>query len=351
MAAAIPDPRKSAASTDYTQRVASQRLVPLWNFFNDWFTPLPKVAAEPYLWHYDSLRSSILESVDVISAKDAERRVLVLENPGLVGKHLITDTLYAGLQVITPGEIAPAHRHSPVALRFVIEGQGGYTAVAGERTWMEPGDFVITPSWAWHDHGHEGTGPFVWMDVLDVPLVRFLGANFTEHYPEERYPEDTPVNDSLHRFGANMRPVGYSRSRLASPIFSYPYARTREALERLKAHSDWDPCHGLKMEYIDPTTGGPAIPTISTFIQLVPGGFSTQACRSTDGAVYAVVEGRGTVTIGEGERERTFVYGPRDIFAVPCWDRFAIDARDESVFFSASDRIVQTKLGIWRESR
>lgn len=351
MASAAPNIASRSASADFTQRVERDRLVPLWNFFNDWFTPVPKVSAQPYLWHYDRIRPAVIESADVISAKEAERRVLVLENPGLIGKHLITDTLYAGLQLITPGEIAPAHRHSPVALRFVIEGKGGYTAVAGERTWMEPGDFVVTPSWAWHDHGHEGEGPFVWMDVLDVPLIRFLGANFTEHYPEERFPEGPPVNDSLHRYGSNMLPVGYERKALASPIFSYPYSRTREALERLKQQDEWDPHHGLKMEYIDPTTGGPAIPTISTFIQLLPQGFTTEPYRSTDGGVYCVAEGSGTVKIGEGEAAQTFEYSKRDIFAVPCWHPYSIQAKEESVIFSATDRIVQTKLGVWREQR
>lgn len=348
---AMPESEQDATLLAYTQRVERKGLVPLWNFFNEWFTYEPRVAAQPHVWHYDSLRDLLLESADIISAKEAERRVLVLENPGLQGKHLVTDTLYAGLQLITPGEIAPAHRHTPVALRFVIEGAGAYTSVEGERTWMEPGDFVVTPSWAWHDHGHEGKGPFVWLDVLDVPTIRFLGANFTERYPQERFPEGPPVNDSLHRYGTNMRPVGYAPENLASPVFSYPYARTREALERMKLHDEWDPCHGLKMEYIDPTTGGPAIPTISTFIQLLPKGFETETYRSTDGAVFAVASGTGSVTVGNGDAKQTLRFSKRDMFAVPCWAPYSIAADEETVLFSASDRIVQTKLGVWREER
>ncbi|HEY5624055.1 MAG TPA: cupin domain-containing protein, partial [Gammaproteobacteria bacterium] len=256
-----------------------------------------------------------------------------------------------GLQLVMPGEIAPAHRHTPVALRLVIESDGGYTSVAGERTWMQPGDFIVTPSWVWHDHGNDGTEPVVWLDVLDVPLIRFLGANFTEHYPEDRHPEERPVNDSLYRYGMNMRPVDYSGGGLASPIFSYPYTRTREALERLKGHSEWDPCHGLKMEFVDPTTGGSAIPTISTFMQLVPEGFETETYRSTDGAVFCVIEGHGTVKIGSGDDQRSFEFGPRDIFCVPCWFPYSIRATEEAVIFSASDRVVQTKLNVWREQR
>jgi gentisate 1,2-dioxygenase len=348
---ASPKPKLQDAHADYAARIAQHQLSPLWSFFNDWFTPEPRVAAVPHLWRYEALRPVLLESADIISAAEAERRVLVLENPGLKGKHVVTESLYAGLQLITPGEVAPAHRHTPVALRFIVEGSGGYTAVEGEKAYMEPGDLIVTPSWTWHDHGHEGEGPVVWLDVLDVPLIRFLGAGFTDHYPEERFPERVPAGDSLYRYGANMRPADYRRDERASPVFCYPYARAREALERLKRRAEWDPYHGLKMEYIDPTTGGSAIPTISTFLQLLPKGFETATYRSTEGAVFSVVEGRGTVMAGGEGGRRSFAFGPRDIFAIPCWCPYSINADDEAVIFSASDRIVQTKLGIWREQR
>ena len=110
---AAPKSEHDPTRLAFTQRVGREQLVPLWNFFGEWFTHEPRVAAEPYLWHYDGLRGLLLESAEIISAKEAERRVLVLENPGLEGRHLVTDTLYAGLQLITPGEIAPAHRHTP----------------------------------------------------------------------------------------------------------------------------------------------------------------------------------------------------------------------------------------------
>ncbi len=119
----------------------------------------------------------------------------------------------------------------------------------------------------------------------------------------------------------------------------------------MKLHDEWDPCHGLKMEYIDPTTGGPAIPTISTYIQLLPKGFVTETYRSTDGAVFAVAEGTGSVTVGDADAAETLQFSKRDIFAVPCWAPYSIRAEEETVLFSASDRIVQTKLGVWREER
>jgi gentisate 1,2-dioxygenase len=215
---------------------------------------------------------------------------------------------------------------------------------------MEPGDFIVTPSWAWHDHGNESSEPTVWLDVLDVALVRFLSAGFSEHYTEAQFPVTSAPLDSHYRYGTNMLPVGFRRG-TASPIFSYPYARARETLERLKLDTQWDPHHALKMEYIDPTTGGPAIPTISTFLQLVPQAFTTRKYASTAGAVFCAVAGRGRVTIENGGERSVLSYGPRDLWCVPSWHDSVICADEESVLFSASDEAVQRRLGLWRERR
>jgi gentisate 1,2-dioxygenase len=350
----VKAPRDVEQPTDlnrYYARVEEARLTPLWTFFKEWFPAEPCSQAVPHLWRYDELRPLIMESAAAITTDEAQRRVLALENPGLAGRRTVTDSLYAGLQLIMPGEIAPAHRHSAAALRFIIEGRDTYTAVDGEKCYMEPGDFIVTPSWAWHDHGNEGRGPTVWLDVLDIPLVRLLRAGFSEHYPEQQFPAASPPLDSHYRYGRNMLPVGFKRLSTTSPIFSYPYARARETLDHLKAQTEWDPYHALKMEYIDPTTGGPAIPTISTFLQLVPKGFTTRAYATTAGTVFCVVTGRGQVAIGDGEARRQFDYQPRDVWAVPSWQELTIHADDESVLFSASDEAVQRKFGLWRERR
>lgn len=333
----------------YHERVEREQLVPLWEFFKDWFTLAPRVRSRVHLWRYSSLRDLVLESAEVIDPAEAERRVLVLENPGLAGRRLVTESLYAGLQLIMPGEVAPCHRHTPAALRFIVEGQGAYTAVNGEKTYMEPGDFIVTPSWTWHEHGHEGAGPTVWLDVLDVAVIHLFNATFTEHWPGKQFDGGPAPMDSSHRYGANMRPVDYRRGSEASPVFSYPYARTREALEHLKHSRDLDTCHGLKMEYIDPTTGGPAIPTLSTFMQLLPAGFTTETYRTTAGTIYCVVEGSGELLV-DGEAEPR-AYAPWDLFAVPSWQPFRMRATTESVIFSASDQAIQSKLGFWREHR
>jgi gentisate 1,2-dioxygenase len=341
----------SPGTAPYAQRLADAALSPLWTFFHEWFAAEPKPSALPHLWRYDALRDLLLEAARAISTAEAERRVLVLENPGLRGRHLVTDALYAGLQLIMPGEHARTHRHTAAALRFIVEGAGAYTAVAGERAYMEPGDFIVTPSWAWHEHRNESSTPTVWLDVLDVPLVRFLGAGFSEHYSEAELPTRAPPGDSHYRYGRNLLPVGFARDGSGSPVFSYPYAHARETLDRLAKTACWDPCHALKMEYVDPTNGGPAIPTISTFLQLVPKGFTTRPVRSTASAVYAVVAGRGTATIGGGAAARELAYEQRDVWAAPSWQPIAIRADEETVLFSASDEAAQRKLGIWRESR
>ena len=344
------DSDRESGDASFRRRVAAANLVPLWTFFGEWFSAEPRSQAVPHLWRYDELRPIVLEAADAVSTADAERRVLVLENPGLEGRHLATDALYAGLQLIMPGEFARAHRHTAAALRFIVEGANAYTAVAGERCYMRPGDFIVTPSWSWHEHRNESAEPTIWLDVLDVPLIRFLGAGFSEHYHEPEYPQAVPPGDSHLRYGRNLFPVGFERAG-ASPVFAYPFDSAYEALDHLRRHGEWDPCHGIKMQYVDPTTGGPAVPTISTFLQLLPRGFATAPYRTTSSAIVAVVRGRGRVTVGRGAGAATFEYQPKDLWAVPSWQHVSISAAEESVLFSASDEAVHRKLGIWREQR
>ena len=331
----------------YYQRIAASGLTPLWEVIHDLVTLEPRTQAVPALWRYDEIRPFVLESGDLITAKEAERRVLVLENPGLKGQSRITQSLYAGLQLILPGEVAPAHRHSPSALRFIIEGEGAYTAVEGERTHMAPGDFVITPSWSWHDHGNETDTPMIWLDGLDIPITELLSVGFAEAHNTDSQALARPAGDALARYGSGMLPVDYKSESAASPVFNYPYTRTREALEQMRRAEEWDPCHGLKLRYVNPASGAHAMATMATFMQLLPQGFSGADYRATDGTVYSVVEGRGRCHIGD----RVFEWGPRDTFVVPSWHVHRHEALEDAVLFSFSDRPVQEKLGLWREAR
>lgn len=331
----------------YYKDIAPHNLTPLWEVFKDLVLPEPNTRAVPAIWHYDQIRDSIMKSGDLITAKEAIRRVLILENPGMPGESKITNSLYAGLQLILPGEVAPAHRHTQSALRFIVEGSGAYTAVEGEKTIMQPGDFVITPSWTWHDHGNDSAEPMVWLDGLDIPIVASVDASFAEESTAERQKLTRPTGDTLARYGSGMMPVGYEHVTRTSPVFSYPYTRTREALEKMRESEEWDACHGLKLQFTNPVTGDYAMATIGTFMQLLPKGFQTAPYRSTDGMVFSVVEGSGSVTISGN----TYAWGPRDTFVVPAWHYSELSAAEDAVLFSFSDRPVQDKLGLWREDR
>jgi gentisate 1,2-dioxygenase len=338
--AEINDERKA-----FYERIDKDSLTPLWEVLGNLVPPHPSPACVPALWSYRRVRPYLMEAGRLITAHEAERRVLVLENPGLRGASSITHSLYAGLQLILPGEVAPSHRHTQSALRFVIEGEGAYTAVDGERTTMRPGDFIITPSWTFHDHGNPGNAPVIWLDGLDIPMVAFFDAGFAERYPQEAQPVTAPEGHALARFGANMLPLEYASTSDTTPIFTYPYARSREALEQLRQHSALDACHGLKMQYANPASGGYPMPTIAAFIQLLPAGFDGSAYRATDGTVYCVVEGRGQSRVGDS----TFRWEPHDVFVVPSWCKVSHRADADAVLFSYSDRPVQKALGLWRE--
>lgn len=332
-------------------RIDPLHLAPLWEAFGSMITPEPVQQCVPHVWRYADVRGHLLEAGGIISAHEAERRVLMLENPGMRGQRCITQSLFAGLQLVMPGETAPCHRHTQTALRLVLEGHHAYTGVDGERIPMERGDFIITPAWSWHDHGNFSPDPVIWMDGLDIPMVKFFGASFIERYADEIHPETRPAGETQANYGANLRPVGGSGGTGGGagarryPLWHYPYARSREALEQLRKGAEWSPSHGLKMQFINPADGGHAMATIATFIQLLPKGFSGETYRSTDGTVFCCLEGHGTTEIA-GQR---LAWGPSDIFVAPSWHPYRHEASEDAVLFSYSDRVVQEKLGLWRE--
>ncbi|WP_425986786.1 gentisate 1,2-dioxygenase [Brevundimonas sp. TWP1-2-1b1] len=340
-------PTETADRKVFYEKIDRGSYTALWTVLSNIITPEPKSGCVPHLWRFDEARSYLLEAGGLITAREAERRVLVLENPGLRGQSRITTSLYAGLQIVMPGEVAPAHRHSQSALRFVLEGSGAHTSVDGERTVMQFGDFVITPHAAWHDHGNDSDEPMIWLDGLDIPIVSVFDASFAEEHLEDRQRITRHVGDSAWRYGANMLPVGYKSTKATSPIFNYPYARSREALDHLLRQGEIDPRHGFKMRYINPVDGGWAMPTISPCLQLLPKGFKTQSYRSTDATIFVITEGSGRSVIN-GE---TYEWGPRDLFVVPSWHTVTHEADGEAVMFSYSDRVCQEKLGLWREDR
>lgn len=332
---------------EFYERIGANHLTPLWEVLHALVPERPSSACVPAGWHYRDVRPHLMEAGNLITAAEAERRVLILENPALPGQSCITQTLYAGLQLLLPGEVAPSHRHTQSALRLVLEGEGAYTAVGGERTQMLPGDFVITPSMTWHDHGNPGTVPVVWLDGLDIPLLRFLSAGFAEKYPQETHAITRPEDDALARFGANLAPMDYvAPSSGASPLFNYRFSKTRSTLTRISRRLA-DPCHGHALRFLNPTTGGSPIPTIGAYVQLLPSKFDGRPYRATDSRVFCCLEGEGSIETDSW----SFEFGARDLFVVPSWIAYRLRARTDAVLFSFSDRPVQSAFGLWREER
>src|SRR4029453_4976951 len=220
-------PAETPERLAFYERIGQKHLAPLWTSLAKLVTPEPVSGCEPASWSLAEIRAARSEAAALTTAKEAERRVLILENPGLRGQSKITTDLYAGVQLVLPGEVAPAHRHAQSALRFVLEGDGAHTAVNGERTSMHYGDFIITPPMAWHDHGNETAHPMFWLDGLHIPIVQFLDASFAEHHDEDEQPIARPAGDSHARYGSNLLPVDQRPTAGAAPGFKYPYAPPR----------------------------------------------------------------------------------------------------------------------------
>jgi gentisate 1,2-dioxygenase len=340
-------PQAQRERAAYYQRIGARNMTPLWEVLGALVPPQPRSPAQAALWRYAELRDHVLEAGRLITAEEAERRVLVLENPALRGQSCITQSLYAGLQLILPGEVAPAHRHTQSALRLVLDGEGAYTAVDGERTTMRRGDFIITPAWTWHDHGNLGSQPVVWLDGLDIPTVRFLDAGFAEKSAQPSQQPLRPEGDALARYGSNMLPLDYA-PRTADPtrVFVYPFERTLASLQAIASGAP-DAHHGFKLRYVNPATGASPMATIGAFAQWLPAGFETRPVRSTDGTVHVCLQGGGEARVGE----ETWRVQENDVFVVPSWHTLQLRAGPDALFFSFSDRPMQQALGLWREQR
>src|SRR5271166_4717192 len=232
----------------------------------------------------------------------------------------------ANIQIVMPGEIARAHRHSAAALRLIIEGRGGYTVVNGERVPMYPGDLVLTPNWSWHDHANDTDMPMIWLDGLDTPLVRMLEAGFYEEYHEERQDFGAAVNASQ---------------------WHYPMSEMRAALQQLAVVNNGDTGEGIILEYKNRRTLGPVMPTIACHMQLLPPGEKTRARRRVCCTNYHVVEGAGYSMVGEERLD----WEDKDVFTVPTWTFCEhVNSGDRPAFlFSFSDAPVMKALSLYRD--
>ena len=342
-----PNDQRAQLDTLYAD-MAPQHLLPLWESLHALVLSEPRSPAVPWQWRYGNVREYLMRAGDAISAEQAERRVLIMENPGLPGLSAITPSLYAGLQLVLPGEVAPCHRHSQSALRFIMEGGGAFTAVDGEKAMMEPFDLVLTTGGQWHDHGNPSAEPMIWLDGLDIPIVRLFDASFAERLDTAAHPETVPAGDTLVRYGQNLRPMRGStadRRPAKRPMFHYRHANWRPALNAMATTAEIDPHLGHALEFLNPADGGPVLATLSAHVRLLPAGFQTRPRRSTDGSVFVVVAGAGEALVGE----ETITLEERDVVVVPSWMTLTLRARSELLLFAYSDKASQLALNFYRE--
>ncbi|KAI1505316.1 RmlC-like cupin domain-containing protein [Biscogniauxia marginata] len=294
--------------------------LPLWTQMTRLNPPLPNPKCRPHIWEFDKIRPHLLKAGEEVTEKQAERRVLMLINPERDAPYT-TDTLYAGLQLVMPNETAPAHRHTAFAMRFIIEGQGGFTAVHGRRIRMQRGDVILTPTWNWHDHGKDGSGPMIWLDGLDLPNFVHFPVHFVEHFKAPRYPaEDVESSDS--------------------PIV-FPWDIMKRELDNGSGDYVVRPYLKSDGSEVSKILGGSAA-------RLNPG-FSSPEIQETASSVYHVIEGSGYSVIG-GEK---FVWKRGDTFCIPSWYPYkhVADAGSETVYlYRFDDKPMLKALGFYRES-
>ena len=315
----------------------------LWNVDHAERPSDPKTRVKAHLWKWHDVYDSLVQAKDKISAARvaAERRVIRLVNPGLAETEMTSHTILLSFQLIQPGEVAPAHRHTMSAFRFILQGRGAYTNVDGQKMVMEDGDLILTPHGCWHEHAHEGDENMVWIDGLDVPFVQALNQISFDPY-KGRLPVTESI-DAATLYGTT-RPVGGAVS--TPPLLHYHWRDTYPSLQRL-AKTPGNPHDGATLEFVNPATGGPTLPTMSCRVQMLRPGEKTQSHRHTSTCIYHAFRGAGTTVIN-GEK---FYWQKGDTFVVPLWQLHAHEniADDEAVLFSLTDRPVMDALQLYRE--
>ena len=306
--------------------------------------PLP--AGVPFLWKWDLIRASLNELSALMTESKTARRNISFINPGPMVNGT-SHTLVMGMQLVLPGEIAWAHRHSINALRFVVDGSPDlYTVVDGEKCTMQTHDLVLTPAYTWHDHHNESAAPKIWIDILDVPVLGMLRQMFFETYGESVQPLRENPGDNSSLRSALLRPA-WEAPRADRVAYRYAWRDVEQSL-RIHAKSQASPYDDVILRYAHPTTGGSTMPTIDCHVQSLRPGFEGQQHRHTSSAVYYVVEGEGTTIVGDQELR----WSAKDSFVVPNWmwhRHINRSTSSEAILFSATDAPMLAKLGFYRE--
>ncbi|TCP57209.1 gentisate 1,2-dioxygenase [Tamaricihabitans halophyticus] len=327
--------------------IAAADLQPLWTITSQLLTPTPRPKAIPWLWRADAMRPLAERAIELVPVeRGGERRVLSLANPGLQGLPYAAGTLWGALQCLGPRESAPAHRHTPGAIRFVLEGSGVWTTVDGDACDMYPGDLILTPGWCWHDHTSTTDGNMLWFDGLDLPMIQALDAIFFEPHPELNQPVDVPRNKSEIAHAARTTKFTAGRVDEAldqepSPLLVYRWSETSAELARLRAETG---APMVSLEFTNPDSGASVLPTLACGAHRLGVG-STLPVRRTGNTVYVVFGGKGSSVI-DGKR---FDWEAGDMFVVPSWSAVEHHGTGEADLFSLSDAPVLRALGVYRE--
>jgi gentisate 1,2-dioxygenase len=332
---------------------ASANLIPLWTEIGDLMPEYPEPAARPCRWAWSDLlplaeRAGLLVPV----GRGGERRAIALANPGLAGRPFATTTLWAAIQYLGVGEVAPAHRHSQGAFRFVVQGEGVWTVVNGDPVPMRAGDLLLTPSMYWHGHHHAGDAAMAWLDGLDIPLVQKLDAGFFQYGDDGIEDKSTPDRSRSERLWAHpgRRPLSALGDSPNSPLLAYRWADTDAALSAQLELEDegspgvYEPGHAA-VRFTNPTTGGDALRTIRTEMHRLRPGAATSKRRTAGSAVWQVFRGSGTAEVAEDR----FRLAEGDLVTVPSWAALRFEADNQLDLFTFNDHRVFEALNLDRQ--
>lgn len=331
----------------YVEELAALGALPLWPSLRAALPyDKPNRATKPFAWRYSELRSYLLRAGELTPIEKAERRVLALANPGLgLDKLMATPSIFIGLQLILPGEVAPNHRHSPSAIRFVIEGSGGFTAVNGEKCPMEKGDLILTPSGCWHEHGHEGSGPVVWLDALDLPVIGRLELSYAVEGAPHQVRNAADRSRTTYRRSGLVPYASLGHVREDYPLIRFPWQEVSQSLRDLAgAAGPREPVH---LAYVNPETGEECLPILGFSAQMLRAGEEVAPPRRSSSAVIHVIEGQGESEI-DGV---TIRWGEGDTIAIPTYAdvRHRAAGGKPSFIFHVDDAPLQRKLKVYEE--
>jgi gentisate 1,2-dioxygenase len=253
-----------------------------------------------------------------------------------------SSTIYLGMQLLLPGEWAPAHRHTPNAVRMIVEGEGAYTTIDGEKCPMHRGDLILTPTGMWHEHGHDGNEAVVWLDVLDLPIVYYCEASYVTEGKAQTV-TDQGIDRTYQRGGVVPAPM-FARSGQTFPMLRYPWADVRKALEAIAATQP--EIDAVQVAYVNPENGHDCQRILGySALLLRPGEVLSLPARST-AMVFHQIEG-GTEVAAAGQ---SFRLADADTCCIPGYEPITLKnlAADRPSFvFIADDAPLQKKLGVY----